>query len=135
MKQITPEFAFTASFTPFKYLTPATEKGKVVKDKDGKTMYEVAETSRFIKPGETQVAALKRLRNSSLGRTKANNSTRIPFFKPGITTTMQYVAEFERINFLKHSGSAMHLNNRAPAQLDDSVQFEDLSLETCEDLV
>jgi hypothetical protein len=135
MKQITPEFTFAASFTPFKYARAMAENGKILKDKDGKTRYEIAEAPRFIKAGETQKAAIKRLMNSSLGRTKPNNAIAIPSFKPGFTTTMQYVAEFERINRLKHSGSAMHLNKPAPLQLDDSVVFEDLSLDTCEDLV
>lgn len=135
MKQITPEFAFAASFTPFKYLIPVTEKGKILRDQEGEAVYELAEASRFINQGETQAAALKRLRNSKLGRTKNNDKLRIPFFKPGITTTMQYVADFERLNYLRHSGSAMHLNKPAPLQLDDTVHFEDLSLETCEDLV
>jgi hypothetical protein len=72
-KQITDTQAFALSFTTFKYEVRKTdEKGRTQYDKKGEVIYEIFETTRFIKPGESQTDALKRLRNSALGRTKKN---------------------------------------------------------------
>jgi hypothetical protein len=132
-KQISPDQALALSFSPFRFKRIKTDKrGVSQKDKDGNLIYEMADTPRFIKPGETQASALKRLRNHQLGRTKQSAaSPRVPAFSPGVTTTMQYVAAFERLNNLVHSGSALHLNKPAPI-----LEGEDIVVDTyAEDLV
>lgn len=115
-KQITPDQAFALSFTPFRYRRIKTDKrGVSEKDKDGNRVYEIADTPRFIKQGETQAAAMKRLRNHQLGRTRQSEVVyHIPHFQPGVTTTAAYVAQFESMNNLKATGSAAHLTHPAP---------------------
>lgn len=116
-KQITPDQALALSFSPFRYRRIKTDKkGRAEKDADGNTIYEIAETTRFIKPGETQASALKRLRTHSFGRTKQSSvDYRIPEFVKGQTSTADYVAAFESMNNLLRTDSAAHLMHPAPA--------------------
>lgn len=133
-KQISADRALALSFTPFKFSRVKTDKGgRAVKDEDGNTVYEIAETPRFIKPGETQASAIKRLKNNPLGRTKQSPVVhRFPTFTPGVTTTAQYVSQFESMNNLRLSGSAAHLTHPAPVEESPEV----VVLDTCvEDLV
>lgn len=136
-RQISPDQALALSFSPFRYREiKRDKKGNTVRDEEGCVVYEIASTSRFIKPGETQVNALKRLRSSGLGRTKQGTvSRRIPHFEPGVTSTAMYVAQFERMNSLLPTGSAKHLTRPAPL-LDGEDTVEVLDVNTfADDLV
>lgn len=123
-KQITPDQALALSFTPFRYSSPVRDsKGKLLKDDKGEQRYELVDVQRFIKPGETQANAMKRLRANSLGRTKQGPVVRkIPSFTPGLTTTAQYVASFEAMNNLVPTNSAKHLTRPASILLGPEVE-------------
>lgn len=123
-KQITPEQAFSLSFTPFRYNSPVMENGEVVRGKDGKPIYELVGIPRFIKQGETQASALKRLRNHSLGRTKHKDLRQFPSFQLGVTSTATYVRQFEQMNDLVLSGSAAHLTHPAVMLNGPEVVFD-----------
>lgn len=114
-KQITPNQALALSFTPFRFKRIKTDKrGVSQKDKDGNLVYEIAEVPRFIKPGETQANAIKRLRTHALGRTKHSaEPRRFPAFAPGMSTAA-YVALFESMNNLPRSKTGAHLTHPAP---------------------
>lgn len=119
MKQIAPEQALALSLTPSRYYLR----------KLNEPVSALIENPRFIRPGETQKEALKRLRSSSLGKTiRKSPVLNIPYFRPGITTAAAYVTEFERINNLVYSGSSLHLNKPSPVQPsrgeEEGVQLE-----------
>lgn len=136
-KQISPDQALALSFTPLRYSTPVTDSvGRTLRDKDRNTVYELKDAPRFIKPGEPQAHALKRLRSHHLGRTKQGKLTpKIPAFTMGRTTTAEYVRAFESMNNLVPTKSAAHLTGPAPFH-DGPEVVEVLEPEdTCEDLV
>ena len=131
-KQITPQRAFELSFSPFRYRALKTDKGgRTIKDDEGNPVYEIAETARFIKQGETQAAAIKRLRNHALGRTKFKDLRRFPSFFPGVTSAATYVAQFESMNNLRPTGSAAHLTHPSPINVGPELIFNEFA----EDLV
>lgn len=118
MKQIqtiTVDQCVALSFSPFVYRSIKTDKrGNTQIDDDGAPIKGRIEIPRFIKPGEPQKAAITRLMNQRRAAIRKAHAVNIPSFTPGVTTTMQYVSEFERINKLVSSGSSLHQNNPAP---------------------
>lgn len=132
-RQITPNQALALSFTPFRYRTKVLEKGLVVRDKEGNPMYETHEVQRFIKPGESQVDALKRLRTHSLGRTKVKDTRTFPRFVPGISTAT-YIERYEAVNSLVRTDQGKHLTGPSPIPNENDVEV--LELDTfADDLV
>lgn len=138
-KQITADQALALSFTPIRRREPKISKdGRFQYDDAGNVVYVLVDLPRFIKPGEAQRVALKRLRSSSLGRTKqAAPQRRIPSFIPGKTTTAEYVASYERLNNLIPTGSASHLTHPAPINEGPDVVEAPVveAEELCADLV